>query len=658
MLKSSNRLNYLGLLIVVIGLESCAYYNTFYNAEEYFAEAQKLTRENQTESVTRDEINLYSKAIEKSKKLLTKYPQSQYLDDAQFIIAKSYYFKGDYLLAKGYFEDLSSLYSSSPYAREVPIWIGRCLLKIGDLEMARYEASRVLKSDVDRGLQADALLLMGEIAVVQDSLKLAENYLEQVIDRSPDSFTKAQAQFQVGKMRENEKNYEGALEAYQTVSKYKPSESLKVEAIIRQTSMLKALNRDEDAVEMIQDMLQSDKFVDIRGQLEVELGKLYLVMDELDRAETKFTTIVQDYNRTEVAAEASYYLGDLYLTKRFDYTNAKAAFADVKVQAARSPLVNKALQRNKQIERYEKIQLDHTNFQRQLAGLPPLVKSQNNNNNSRTRNDRGGNLRGRSRGAKPEIPAGEENGKQPEEEPGVQAELVEVSAQDSLRIQKLIEANRYSLAEYMLFEFTRVDTTMEILTNLEHSSTDSSMQHQCAYMQYYAIESIEGDAQGGRLALEQIQKKYPHYYATIMNKESDTATQSDPDEGRFNTIAALFEAGQYQAASAEYYSIKEDSSVSISLRSKSCFNHAWLNDHYLYNKVSAVESYSYMLSHFPEDPLAKTARNRLNILTQDPNQLSKINKEDDTEKEDEPQNQDTQEQPNRSIDPKDEEQEK
>jgi len=648
MLKSSNRLNYLALLIVVIGLQSCAYYNTFYNAEEYFAAAQKLTRENQTESVSRDEINLYSKAIEKSKKLLTNYPQSKYRDDAQFIIAKSYYFKGDYLLAKRYFEDLSSLYSNSPHSREVPIWIGRCLLKIGDLEMARYEASRVLKGDADSGLQADALLLMGEIAVVQDSLKLAENYLEQVIERSPDSFTKAQAQFQVGKMRENEKNYVGALEAYQTVSRYKPSESLKVEAIIRQTSMLKALNRDEDAVEMIQDMLQSDKFVDIRGELEVELGKLYLVMDELDRAETKFTTIVEDYNRTEVAAEASYYLGELYLTKRFDYANAKTAFADVKVQAGRSPLVNKALQRNKQIERYEKIQLDHTNLQRQLSGLPPLVKSQSKNNNSRARNDRGGNLRGRSKGGKPGNPAEEEQGKMPEEEPGLQTELVEVTAQDSLRLHKLIEANRYSLAEYMLFEFTRVDTTMEILTNLEDSSTDSLMQHQCAYMQYYAIESIQGDVQGGQFALEQIQKKYPHYYTTIMNTESDSETESDPNEERFNAIAALFETGQYQIASAKYYSIKEDSSISVSIRSKSCFNHAWLNDHYLYDKDSAVESYSYMLSHFPEDPLAKTARNRLNILTQDPNQLRETNKEEATEKEIETQNQDTQGHSNRS----------
>jgi len=627
------------VLLLFIGLHSCAYYNTFYNAEEYFAAAQKLTRENQTESVSRDEINLYSKAIEKSKKLLTNYPDSKYRDDAQFIIAKAYYFKGDFLLAKRYFEDLTSLYSNSPHADEVPLWIGRCLVKTGDLEMARYEASRVLRGDTDRGLQADALLLMGEIAVQQDSLGLAENYLEQVIDRSPDGFTKAQAQFQVGKMRETEQDYEGALEAYQTVAKYKPSESLKVEAIIRQTSMLKALNRDEDAVAMIQDMLLSDKFVEIRGQLEVELGKLYLVMDEIERAQTKFTSIVEDYNRTEVAAEASYYLGELYLTKHYNYVEARTSFANVKTQSARSPLVNKAIQRNKQIDRYEGIQLDFTNYNREYAGLPPEVKAKK-KTAAKGRRDRNAGPRGRQRGGKnisPEQAAAARKfeGKGPEV-----VEVVEVTPEDSIRISKKIEENRYLLAEYMLFELMRVDTTIELLTNLEDSSLDTTMQHQCAYMKYYAIESIRGDEQGGRFALQQIQQKYPYYYATIMNTKDETTEAADPNEDRFSNVAALFESGQYADAGAQYFILREDSTISETIRSKSCFNHAWLNDHYLYNKDSAVESYSYLVSHFPDDPLAKTARNRLNALTQDPAQRQEIQQEEEPEKQPEVDEQD------------------
>ncbi len=634
----------LTLLALLLGFQSCAYYNTFYNAEQYFAEAQKLTRENQTEKVSREEINLYSKAIEKSKKLLTKYRDSKYRDDAQFIIAKSYYFKGDYLLSKRYFEDLSLNYANSPHAKEVPLWIGRCLMKTGDLEMARYEASRILRGGSDRGLQADALLLMGEIAVQQDSLGLAEDYLEQVIDKSPDGFTKAQAQFQVGRMRENKSDYEGALDAYERVTKYRPSESLKVEAIIRQTSMLKALNRDEDAVEMIQDMLLSDKFVDIRGQLEVELGKLYLVMEELDRAESKFTTIIEDYNRKDVAAEASYYLGELYLTEKLDYIAARKAYTDVKSQSVRSPFVAKATQRNQQIDRYEKIQLDHINLKRQLVGLSPLVKEKRKTNSSRSREGRNSNNRGRSKASRPGNPAAENESMQQKRKLKQEEVAVEVSLEDSLRFIKQIDENRYSLAEYMLFEFTRVDTTLEILTILEASTSDSSMKHQAAYMQYYAIESIRGDEQGGRAALERIKTAYPDYYDTIMNVEVVATEEVDEGEIRYAEIASLFDSGRFIDASVAYEALKMDTLLSASVRGKSCFNHAWLNDHYIFDKEAAIESYNYLVSTFPDEPLATTAQNRLSVLNKNPDQPTEQRedigeKEEHSDKVQEPMNQ-------------------
>ena len=601
-------------LMLVLGFSSCAYYNTFYNAEEYFAEAQKLTRENQTETVSRDEINLYSKAIEKSKKLLQKYPESKYRDDAQFVIAKAYFFKGDYLLSKRYFEDLSRNYANSPHAKEVPLWIGRCLVKTGDLEMARYEASRILRGGANRGLQADALLLMGEIAVKQDSLGAAEKYLEQVIDKSPDGFTKAQAQFQVGQMRENKLDHEGALRAYKSVARYKPSESLKVEAIIRQTSMLKALNRDEDAVEMIQEMLLSDKFVEIRGQLEVELGKLYLVMDKDDRAESKLTTIVEDYNRQDVAAEASFYLGELYLTKTLNYGAAREAYTNVKTQSTRSPFVTKASMRLKQIDRYEKIQLDHINLNRQLAGLPPVVKEKKQNSNVRSRGE--GNTRGRSRGNKLGNSAKEDaSQRRPEPKKKEEVEAIEVSPEDSVRLHKGIGENRYSLAEYMLFEFTRVDTTLEILQHIEMTSPDSSLTHQAAYMQYYALESIKGDAKRGREALVHIQKTYPHYYATVMNDSTKKVEVVDTAKSQFLEISSLFDSGDYSGASAAYFEMKEDTTISIGIRGKSCFNHAWLNDHFLYDKTTAVDAYTYMIANFPDEPLTQTARKRLNALT-------------------------------------------
>ena len=604
--------------ILILSLDSCAYYNTFYNAEQYFDQAQQLTRENQSETISRDEINLYSKSIEKSKKLLQRYPDSKYRDDAQFLIAKAYYYKGDYLLAKRYFDDLALNYSNSPYVAQVPLWMGRCLVKVGDLEMARHEASRILKGDVDRALQADALLLMGEIAVEQDSLQRAEDYLEQVIDRSPDGYTKAQAQFQVGKMRENKKDYEAALEAYRSVAAFRPSESLKVEAIIRQTSMLKALNRDEDAIEMISEMLVSDKFVDIRGQLEVELGKLFLATGALAEAESKFLSILETYARQEEAAEASFYLGELKLTRTLDYKGAKEAYQGVKTQSARSPLVTRAAQRVKQIDRYTTIQFDFTNLQRQLAGLKPLVKGGNNADTERSNRSSKSRGRGRSSAAQTAAEKLEQAANQQEE--ALIATVEVLSLADSIRIQKSMDENRYALAEYLLFEFGRLDSALTLLDSLEQASPDTSMKQQSAYMRFYARENIQGDAQGAAGIMAHIQEAYPAFFKEIHDGPSQPQiNHTDPMQELFTAIARLFEQGDHAAAEEAYAVLYEDSTLAPDLRARACFNTGWLDDHFLFDREAAVEAYQFMVSNFADHPLSATAQKRLKALTsQDP----------------------------------------
>ncbi|MCF7823791.1 MAG: tetratricopeptide repeat protein [Candidatus Marinimicrobia bacterium] len=610
-----HRLLFILALISSIGLYSCAYFNTFYNAEQYFDQAQRLTKENQLERVSKEELNLYTKTIEKSKKLIQNYPESKYCDDAQFLIAKSYYFRGDYSIAKTNFEILASEFTDSPFSKQVPLWIGRCLLKTGDLEMARHEASRMIRGNSEGSLKADAFLMMGEIAIQQDSLDLAEEYLRRVIDISPDGYTKAQAQFQIGKMREGQNDHQGALDAYRAVSHFDPSESLKVEAIIRQTSMLKALGKDEEAVEMIVGMLQSEKFVDIRGQLELELGKLFTSLGQIYKAESKFMSIVENYTREEIAAEADYYLGDLYLTHIMNYQAAREAFDDIRRQSTRSPYVTKGSQRVKQIDRYEQIQFDHVNLQRQLSGLKPLAKEKKTASTGRA--SQSSRLRGRGNDKDPENQMDTNSEvKSKVKKTVADTDTVQVTHEDSIHFKSKIDENRYALAEYLLFEFAKVDTTLEILQALESSSEDSTIKHQAAYMQYYALSSVKGDLEKAQQTLSNIEIKYPRYYELIMEDSKEPEAKVDLDQDRLKEITVLFEERKYEQASKKSLAVMENESLSRDIRSKACFNYGILNDHFLFDRTNAIMAYTYLVETFPTDPLAITAQKRLDLLSE------------------------------------------
>ena len=66
----------------------CAYFNTFYNAQNYFREGRMVV----THDTLRFDNDNFDKAIEKSTAVLVKYPNSRYIDDAFFIMGVSYYY--------------------------------------------------------------------------------------------------------------------------------------------------------------------------------------------------------------------------------------------------------------------------------------------------------------------------------------------------------------------------------------------------------------------------------------------------------------------------------------------------------------------------------------------------------------------------------------
>ena len=87
------------LLLFVVFSSSCAYYNTFYNAEQYFEEAEKLRLEKDGEMIPISAMDKYGKTIEKSKKVIEEFPESKYVNEARLLMGKARYYRSHYDLA-------------------------------------------------------------------------------------------------------------------------------------------------------------------------------------------------------------------------------------------------------------------------------------------------------------------------------------------------------------------------------------------------------------------------------------------------------------------------------------------------------------------------------------------------------------------------------
>ncbi len=134
----------------VASLSGCAYYNTFYNVERKFTDAERERRQADRQTAQQSAAGTatqpattppggtparaqtagadkYRKVIETSSKLLEYYPKSRWVDDALLVMGVSYYRLGDLPRAERKFTELMTLFPKSKHVTEAVIWKAQTL---------------------------------------------------------------------------------------------------------------------------------------------------------------------------------------------------------------------------------------------------------------------------------------------------------------------------------------------------------------------------------------------------------------------------------------------------------------------------------------------------------------------------------------------------
>jgi len=171
------------LVLFTLYFMGCAYYNTFYNAKKYYNSGKKIIIQSEEEGrLNQEAINNLDKAISKSKKVLLQYPGSRWSDDAQYLIAMSNFYKGNYEKARDAFEDFLYEYPDSEFRKKARIWYGKTLWNLDQREAARQEwksASQIIQSDE---LMGELYFLIGEAFFENERYDSARTYYGKLAD--------------------------------------------------------------------------------------------------------------------------------------------------------------------------------------------------------------------------------------------------------------------------------------------------------------------------------------------------------------------------------------------------------------------------------------------------------------------------------------------
>ncbi len=344
----------LATIIVSAFFASCAYFNTFYNAQVLFENSQDLYQaQEDKENINRATKDALEAAAAKARKVIEKFPDSRYVDDAMFFFGVTNFQLGKYFVAKQMFTRLISEFPQSPFYAEANLWIARCNYRMGETDLAFTRIEEFIADAKNLAFIADALILAGELSHQQGDTLKALNYYQEAAQSTRNREKRSNALYELALFQIERGKYDEATQALTEIEDISVDRELIGKVQLLFARIYRLTERYEQSQQLIREMLADPEKQAIYGELELELAQTYLNLGEMDRAIERYTSILENYNRKPEAATAAYQLGEILLFQNNDFEKAKQYYNQVRTHNNSGIEVFKAKTRIALIENYE-----------------------------------------------------------------------------------------------------------------------------------------------------------------------------------------------------------------------------------------------------------------------------------------------------------------
>ncbi len=553
-------------ITVSLLLFSCAYFNTFYNAEKYFKEADRIRLEKSGKAIPLRAIDNYGKTIQKCRVVLSEFPDSKLVNDAILLMAKAQYYRSEYDEA---ITNLKIIYSqgNSQQIAEAKYWSAVCKWRKGKTQTAINELQEIIKLTEDDNIKAQCHLSLADIAFDLDRDENFLFHLEEGAKIIKDRAEKGIVYNKLADIAFNNENYAVAEGAYKEVIKNSLTKEKIENAHIQLLKISRILGDHRSAERKIKSMLVDEKFKNIKGELELELVQLYLAQKDTDNAMVRLESIIKDYQKTKTSSEAYYLMGQINLSGIWNPDIAKEKFSQVKKEYNRSEYGPIAESKVKAIDAYNESLIS--------LKIYDSIKSD--------------------------------------------TLLADTTSSDSInnkadKISKSYEELLYQIGDLEAFSFERLDTGIVFFKRiLENDST--SKFYPKALFTLSLIYSEIGDTSGSIQFKNMLRSRFPGSdYTTYLFKEDGVINENRPIDLLFSNAENLWSSNPSLAMNEFKKVIKTDSLSEVSASAAYFLGYQY--DYTYAMADSALKYYQWLNLTHPMSEQNNLAKSRVKVLKQ------------------------------------------
>jgi tetratricopeptide (TPR) repeat protein len=322
------------ILVASIGLlpTACVYYNTFFNAEQAYVEAERKRikaeastttsqatgtsgasqsrvssrRQSSSSSSNRSRSRssssrrpsgskdeLYRIAIEKSAKVIAYYPESDYIDDALLLMAKSYYRLGEFARGLRKCDELLGSYPDGEFVTEAAYWRGLSLWRLGRDDEARGVLEEIV-ADVSSVNRGDAAFALAELVAEQGDLERSWTLYRVAVDYARDEEFRSNASLALGEALILAGRPGAAADVYLYLANSARFNSDRFLALVEAANALRLVDDYEGALAILEPLLDDQRHVETVPRTRVEIARTYAERNDIETAIFLYQELIDD----------------------------------------------------------------------------------------------------------------------------------------------------------------------------------------------------------------------------------------------------------------------------------------------------------------------------------------------------------------------------
>ena len=620
------------LILYILFFTSCAYYNTFFNAEESFRLArEKQLSEKSGKKISSEVKKNYEKAIKKSWKVIDLYGDSStYADDALFLIGKSHFNLEEYPKAERVLEQFLLKYTDSEFVPEARLWLARTYVKLDKDDKALDQLNILNKENISSRLASEAEYILGELYFKREQYPEAITHFEKAIDLSSDEILIGGALYQSGEAYLILNKYEEAIDKFDRVAKLDIPPQKEFEARMKSINAIIQLKDYQEAEKRLKKMHRQKRFEKQFAEIDTRLANLAEYEGNYEFAADSYYEVLEKYPRTEGASMASFYLAKLYEYYFNNPDSAKAYYDNVRKQFARSDSLRNAEKHAKLLAEYLKlrnqINKDKDDLYRLSIGDSALVDSVDFDGSDSTKTTETDNNKTAVEKAITDASKKDKNIQQAladqakSDKKGQKSQKTKKKAvpRDPAKVEASLKKNSFALGEFFLLKYENYDSAAVAYQNFVENFEDSLLVPKAYYSLYYIYNNIKKEDKPAEKYKSIILTEYPNtIYAKkllgVPDEKSGENNRSPKDhllKEQYQIAEDYIDAGRYEDAIQLLNRIAESDTNSVWAQ-KSRFAIAYIYETKMNNIPLAVNAYSVVANLYPGTPFGKIAKNKI-----------------------------------------------